>query len=221
MTASMNWLETIPKIILVNLNISILLEMTGLLMSFSHRNLVTSRSGSWKLIWRKVFLMSAMMAVSWVPNLRSNEHKSPKITGPRYKDSFKLIFIFLAFADASYTIISFVVRLFGLKRHDAVCSALCLLELYFRQIFYNALLNLVFNYVVVLLHCFRALVESFDGRGHSSIGKFIIVEKIRVFFSPWPSNLISAIYQLYRFIEFLTSFIIISYWGGILYSNCF
>ena len=54
------------------------------------------------------------MAVSYVRNLRSNEQKSSKITGPRYRDLFKLRFLFLAFADASYTILSFVVRLFGL-----------------------------------------------------------------------------------------------------------
>ena len=110
----MNWLEIIPKGILVNLNISMLLGMNGLLMSFSHRNLVTSRSCSWRLIWRKVFSISATMAVSYVRNLRSNEQKSSKITGPRYRDLFKLRFLFLAFADASYTIFSFVVRLFGL-----------------------------------------------------------------------------------------------------------
>ena len=111
---SMNRLQIIPKGILVNLNMSLLLGMTGLLMYFSHRNLVTSRSCSWRLIWGKAFSVCATMTVSCIWNLRSSEHKSSKISGPRYKDSFKLRIVFLAFADASYTILSFVVRLFRL-----------------------------------------------------------------------------------------------------------
>ena len=67
------------------------------------------------------------MPVSYDRNLRSNEHKSSKITDPQYKDSFKLRFVFLAFADVSYTILSFVVRLCDLI---TVCSALFLLQLY-------------------------------------------------------------------------------------------
>ena len=55
--------------------------------------------------------MSATIAVLYVRNLRSNEHKSSKITGPWYKHLFKLRSVFLAFADASYAALSFVVRL--------------------------------------------------------------------------------------------------------------
>ena len=84
------------------------------------------------------------MAVSYVRNLRSSEHKSSKITGPRYKDSFKLRFVYLAFADASYTIFSFVVRSFGL-----IVMLYFSFECIIVNLFYNAFLKVCVCYFLL------------------------------------------------------------------------
>ena len=76
-----------------------------------------------KVHLKESFLMSATLAVS---NVRSNDFKFYKINCSRYKHLLKLRFVFLAFADASYTTLSFMVRLFDLL--TSRCGMSCLIS---------------------------------------------------------------------------------------------
>ena len=58
-------------------------EDGGLFMSFSHGNLVISRSGGLRLICKNAFSMSAINPILLIQNLINNPARSSSITGPR------------------------------------------------------------------------------------------------------------------------------------------
>ena len=109
-----NGLDITPNGTRQNLNSCIVFSSTlEFLGSLSHRNRVTSRSLFWRPTCKNAFSISDTIPMSYNLNRIRIPHKSCSSTGPRYKHSFRLLFSFLVLAEASYTILSFVVVLSG------------------------------------------------------------------------------------------------------------
>ena len=56
-----------------------------------------------------------MIAILFIQNLNNNPQRSSRITGPLYKHSFRLKFVFFVFAEALYTMQTLVVSFTGVN----------------------------------------------------------------------------------------------------------
>ena len=110
-----NGLVIIPTGTQVNLSTWTFFSRVGLEGSFNQRNLVTSLSSGCRPTWRNAFSTSATSATLWSLNLKRSQHRSSNMTWPRRRLSFRLWFFLLVFAEASNSILSFVVVFSGVS----------------------------------------------------------------------------------------------------------
>ena len=113
--ANRNGLDIIPNGTLVNLSTWTFFLRVDLEGSFKQRNLVTSLSSGCKPTWRNSFSTSASSTTLWSLNLKRNPHRSSNMTGPRWRLWSRLWFFLPVFAEASNTILSFVVVFSGVS----------------------------------------------------------------------------------------------------------
>ena len=106
---SKNGLDIIPNSSLENQEICMLLSVTFPSISFSHRNLVTSRSPRCSPTCRNVFSMSAIIPILFFLNFSSKTQRSSNFTEPRCRHSLRLFIFLFVFAHASYTTRTLVV----------------------------------------------------------------------------------------------------------------